>query len=385
MKEIKVLYLFNSVDGGTGTYLETLLQLKKLSDDKVIKKKILVINKPKYREVKSHDYIYFSNSKIFNHEKVSFLDAISLIKKALWFKDGVRKYKPDVVFSDNPYSILISEFCKIIFKFEYKTVDLVQNNLTEVINYKVPIYLRFLIRNILRILFIKSDSLVTDSEGLSKGMVKMFRLPRVPKTMSSFVSRRHITNFKNHKKHSKLSIVSVGRLDAQKDFETLIQAFYIVTKKISNTELIIVGDGPLRTELEFLANKLGLGRQIKFLGWIQNPHEVLKKSDLFVFASRWESFGLSLVEAMSCGLPVVSSNCSYGPPEILDKNKYGLLVSVGNASDMSKAIVSLLLDTRKRKHYSKMALKRSKYYSKKRMLTKFDAILTDVLSDQQIS
>jgi glycosyltransferase involved in cell wall biosynthesis len=83
---------------------------------------------------------------------------------------------------------------------------------------------------------------------------------------------------------------------------------------------------------------------------------------------------------MSRGMTVIASDCKYGPPEIIEKNKYGLLVPVGSISDMGEAIVSLLLNRTKRSYYSQMALKRSKYYSREKMLKTYNNVLISLLS-----
>lgn len=380
--ETKVLFLFKSIDGGTGTYLETLLQLNKTTSGVILRKQILVIDKPKYRHFKAGKYICFASKKTHIQDKISILSLITLVKEFFWFKNNVNKFKPDIVISSNPHSMLISESCKFFLKLKYKTINLVQNNLHEVINYKVPAYLRLFTKYILRNIFINTNCLVTDSDGLSKGIAKEFRLPSVPKTMSGAIPRQ-ATSHKKRNIKSIFRIISIGRLDAQKDVETLLEAFQKVAQKIKNVELLIVGDGPMKAKLETLALDLNISSQTRFLGWVQYPYKTLNNSDVFVFASKWEGFGLSLLEAMSCGVPVISSNCNYGPREILGEDKYGMLVPVGNTSKMANALINLLSNKKKRRYYAKMALKRSEYYSKEKMLINFNNLLMTVLPNQQ--
>jgi len=104
------------------------------------------------------------------------------------------------------------------------------------------------------------------------------------------------------------TIVSMGRLDYLKGFDILINAFSEVGRHNSNWQLLIIGDGPLKEELKLLTLKLDIQSKVKFLGNLRNPFTYLKKSDLFVLSSRSECFGNVIIEAMACGLPVISTN-----------------------------------------------------------------------------
>jgi glycosyltransferase involved in cell wall biosynthesis len=137
-------------------------------------------------------------------------------------------------------------------------------------------------------------------------------------------------------------ILAAGRLTAQKNFETLINAFLLVQKSRPSARLLILGEGEDRQHLEQLAKELGLQEVVHFQGFMINPYAFMANSDLFVLCSRWEGFGNVLVEAMACGTPVVSTDCPSGPAEILANGKYGELVPVGNAELLAKAIIRTL-------------------------------------------
>jgi len=137
-------------------------------------------------------------------------------------------------------------------------------------------------------------------------------------------------NFDHH-------ILSIGRLCLQKDFITLIKAFKIITKNF-NAKLIILGEGPERSNLEFLVKQLNLESKISLPGFVNDVKPWLSSSDLFVLSSKWEGFGNVLVEALECGLPIVSTNCLSGPSEILENGRYGKLVPTEDPSAMALAI-----------------------------------------------
>jgi len=153
-------------------------------------------------------------------------------------------------------------------------------------------------------------------------------------------------------------IISVGRLKFEKDYETLIRAFYIVSKEI-DAKLIILGDGPMRGNLERLISKLDLKNKVILPGFVMDPYTWYRSADIFVLSSLWEGFGNVIVEALECGIPVVSTNCPGGPAEILDNGRYGSLVPVGDYQTLANTIVKDL-----RKDHNSNALKeRAKSFS----------------------
>ncbi len=136
-------------------------------------------------------------------------------------------------------------------------------------------------------------------------------------------------------------ILAVGRLVLQKDYETLIKAFALLSENL-NAQLVILGEGPLRTELEVLVNQLDLDGCVLLPGFIIDPYPWFRSADLFVLSSRFEGFGNVIVEAFECGLPVVSTNCLSGPSEILADGRYGKLVPIQDPFALSAAMVESL-------------------------------------------
>jgi len=141
----------------------------------------------------------------------------------------------------------------------------------------------------------------------------------------------------NNKKY----ILSAGRMIYQKDHVTLIRAFSLLSKKL-NFHLVILGEGPKRKEIENLARDLGLCGRVHLPGYLENPFPIYQGADLFVLSSISEGFGNVLIEAMSLGIPVVSTNCPGGPKEILDNGKYGKLVPISAPNALADAILSTL-------------------------------------------
>lgn len=139
-------------------------------------------------------------------------------------------------------------------------------------------------------------------------------------------------------------IVAMGRLTSQKGFDTLICAFAIVRREFTRARLKILGEGMQRAELELQLIRLGLTECVELPGYLRDPFPVLANANVFVLASRWEGFGLSIVEAMMLGVPVVSTDCRSGPAEILDGGKYGRLVAPDDANALALGIIEALQD-----------------------------------------
>lgn len=136
-------------------------------------------------------------------------------------------------------------------------------------------------------------------------------------------------------------IVTVGRLAPQKDHATLLRAFARLAAR-HEARLLLIGEGPLRAELEALARALGLAGRVAFAGLRDNPYPAMREADLFVLSSAWEGFGNVLVEAMAVGTPVVATDCPDGPAEILEGGKWGRLVPPGDADALAAAMLDVL-------------------------------------------
>lgn len=133
-------------------------------------------------------------------------------------------------------------------------------------------------------------------------------------------------------------IIGAGRLVEEKDFATLLRAFAIVRSRRS-AELILLGDGPLRGDLERLAGELGIAGNVRFAGMVDNVYAYFSRSSVFVLSSKREAFGNVLIEALACGTPCIATRCaSGGPQEILADGEYGSLVEIRDVEGMAAAI-----------------------------------------------
>ena len=170
--------------------------------------------------------------------------------------------------------------------------------------------------------------------------------------------------FSNH-------ILSVGRLSTQKDHATLIKAFSMLPIEL-NAKLVILGEGSLRAELIALVAELGIDARVSFPGFTTEPYPWFRSADLFVLSSRWEGFGNVIVEALECGVPVVSTNCPSGPAEILENGRHGKLVPVQDPVALATAMVQSL----NVKHDRKLLISRAKDFSVRKISDEYLAYIS---------
>ncbi len=144
------------------------------------------------------------------------------------------------------------------------------------------------------------------------------------------------------KQKHKPVIVSVARLAQQKNFPLLLRAFAEVRKTV-DAQLIILGEGPERSKLEQLIQELNLTESVSLPGFTPNPWCHIAAADMFVLSSEEEPFGLVLVEAMMCGVPVVATDAlGGGPKNVLGNGRFGILVPPENLEALTGAMVNLL-------------------------------------------
>ncbi|MDN5061290.1 glycosyltransferase [Aliarcobacter butzleri] len=182
----------------------------------------------------------------------------------------------------------------------------------------------------------------------------------------------------------RFTFVTVGRLDSGKNHKLLIEAV-----KDFNADLWIIGDGELKEGLQKYINELNLNDKVYLLGKKENPFSFLSKADCFVFSSNYEGFPNVLVEALACGLPIISTDCQSGPREILaptsnisfqlnDKiefAEYGVLTPIKNVEKLKEAMNLMINDENLRKNYQDKAKQRANDFKIEKIIKQYERIL----------
>ena len=172
-------------------------------------------------------------------------------------------------------------------------------------------------------------------------------------------------------------IGTISRLIRQKGVHVLLQAFAACNKTHPSSSLVVVGDGPERSNLENLARNLGLGNKVHFLGYRSDVHTILPQFDIFTLPSFGEGFGLVLLEAMACGKPVVATDVM-SIPEIVQQRKTGLLVPVGDVSALAGGLDTLIAEPELRDQFGKAGFQRARTeFTVERMVRKTVEVYQD--------
>ena len=220
-----------------------------------------------------------------------------------------------------------------------------------------------------RVLYNTADQIVTVSEGIKEKIISDYKLdPRKCLTIYNPVNVSSVRQLASQLVEEKLIdeeryVVAVGRLVPQKGYEDMIEAMHLVNQELA-CKLLILGEGPLRETLEEKVLSLGLSNTILMPGFVEKPWPHVSAATLFLSTSHWEGFSLAHIEAMACGVPLILTNCDYGPKELIVPEENGVLVPVGDASQIANKIKELLLNDQQRAYIASSAL---------RYVTKFDS------------
>ena len=209
----------------------------------------------------------------------------------------------------------------------------------------------------------QSDGVTAVSRFLKEKTITNYLCDKEIKVIPNFVDTdlykpKLNGEFKKHiAEENEKVLVHTSNFRVVKRVADTIKIFEKIHDKIPS-KLILVGDGPDRSECERLCRQKGLEDKVKFLGKQDALVEILTSSDIFLIPSQSESFGLAALEAMACGLPVVSSSVG-GLPELIRHNETGFIAEIGDIDRMAKYTLELLSNERKYKIFSDNARSRA--------------------------
>jgi N-acetyl-alpha-D-glucosaminyl L-malate synthase BshA len=234
----------------------------------------------------------------------------------------------------------------------------------------------------------KSDGITAVSQYLKDKTNSLFEIEKEIKVIYNFVDFARFQ--KKNKDHFKMAIapegekilVHVSNFRKVKRVEDVIQVFYEILKSIPS-KLLLIGDGPERTNMERLVRKLNLSSDVRFLGKQDAVEEILAVSDLFLIPSENESFGLAALEAMACEVPIISSNAG-GLPEVNVDGVTGYICEVGDTADMAEKSILLLSDEEKLSEFKHNALEHAKKFDLKYILPQYENYYCEVIEQSRL-
>ncbi|MBO1331993.1 glycosyltransferase family 4 protein [Streptomyces sp. VRA16 Mangrove soil] len=227
------------------------------------------------------------------------------------------------------------------------------------------------LRRELRGVYPRLDALTTTTEADARAYREGMRLPGVRvEAMSNPVPAPPVTPADGDAKW----VVAAGRLAPVKRYDLLIRAFDKVRAERPDWRLRIYGSGKQKDKLRALIDSLGLYNHVYLMGPAHPIEPEWAKGSVAAVTSTFESFGMTIVEAMRCGLPVVATDCPHGPGEIIDDGVDGRLVEVGNVDAIAGGLLELINDDRRRQEMAARALTSSERFDPARIAERYETL-----------
>jgi len=232
----------------------------------------------------------------------------------------------------------------------------------------------------------KSDYVTSVSQSLKDDTLKLFKIKNKIKVIPNFIE---LDKMKKdplapcHRsvmaKENERIITHISNFRKVKRIPDIIKIFYNIQKEMP-AKLMMVGDGPEKEKAEILCMELGIYDKVIFFGNSNEIDKILCLTDLFLLPSETESFGLAALEAMACGVPVISSN-SGGLPEVNFEGISGYLSNVGNVEEMAANAIKILKDDKTLSEFKANALEVAKKFDIKNILPKYEALYQKAIDD----
>lgn len=294
------------------------------------------------------------------------LERISLVK-LYKMKKEILKFKPDIIISFLPepsFRVLaLKKYCKKIRKIPI--IVSVRND--PQIEYKNYIY-----KIIMKKLYPYADQLVLQTNDAKQYFIDNINFEGI--VIQNPVSEEFID--KRFEGIREKRIVAVGRLEPQKNYKMLIDAFKIVHSKHKDYVLNIYGEGYLKDKIKKYIIEKNLQENVFLMGKVNNVKEVINKAEVFVMSSNYEGMPNALLEAACLGIPCVSTDCPCGGPrEILKNGENGILIDVGDYKSLAKGILKIIENKNIGKEYGIKSNQNALNYSPKVIVKKWKKLI----------
>lgn len=230
----------------------------------------------------------------------------------------------------------------------------------------------------------KSDAVTTVSQSLKEDTLRLFNIKKEINVVANFIDISRFNHDFTDCQRAMMAtedekiITHISNMREVKRIPDVIKVFYNIQKEIP-AKLMMVGEGPEREPAERLCEELGIADKVVFFGNSNEIDRILCFSDLFLLPSKTESFGLSALEAMASGVPVISSNTG-GIPEVNKEGFSGFLSEVGDVEDMSKNAIYILKVESRFKAFKKNAKSQAKTFDIHQIVPKYEAIYQETLN-----
>ncbi len=229
----------------------------------------------------------------------------------------------------------------------------------------------------------KSDAVTAVSQSLKNDTYKLFGVNREIDVIPNFLNLDELPIGNSNELRNEFvaphekAVIHISNFRPVKRVGDVVDVFAKLQREV-DAKLIMIGDGPDRNMAEQKCRELGICDNVFFVGNVRNPLEYLAFGDLFILPSESESFGLSALEAMACGVPVISTNTG-GLPEVNRHGVTGMMSNVGDVEDLARNAIFILSDDKRLQKFRANALQRATDFSIEKILPQYIELYKSVL------
>jgi|TARA_B100001971_G_C18258590_1_gene584524 glycosyltransferase involved in cell wall biosynthesis len=282
----------------------------------------------------------------------------------------------EIIKSKSP-GIMLNRGSYIKSKLMYFTNKEVIKTIIDLITFKIVRNKKFNKRVMWKItckFYNKCDLIIVPSESIIKGL-KEYKVTKPIKVLSNGVNLNRFSPKKNYEAGRVFKIIHVGRVGFEKNIDVIVRSYNLLLKEKENVSLDIVGDGPAILSLKNLVKSLGLTNKIIFTGYMGGKKLVdeYKSGDIFVTASTMETQGLTILEAMSCGLPIVGVN-EYAIPDLVIHNVNGYVAKPFDEVKIKEYLLKLMENPPLMKKFGRKSVEIAKTHDLKKVVNKLEGL-----------
>jgi N-acetylgalactosamine-N,N'-diacetylbacillosaminyl-diphospho-undecaprenol 4-alpha-N-acetylgalactosaminyltransferase len=386
---MKAILINSLADGGAEKVVLTIIEAFVKRGHQI---KLICLEKNQFYDIpKDVEVIYLSNATGFENGMRKMLQIVLLAVK---LKKWVKKLRIEVIQSHLFRANYVNVLAKLMGAGHQSqlvnTVSISAKYAQSGISGKINLLL-------INLLYPQADCLIAKSEGILHDLNSRFGFS-VPTKVIANPTKIHDIRCQQQEsmfeseftfQPNRQYIIAMARMHPHKCLDLLIQSFSIISNNYENTDLILLGDGQEKNKLKEMIANYHLEHRVFLIGRVKNPYKYLVRSNLFVLPSASEGFPNSLIDAMSCKLPVISTDCMSGPREILapetDIGKqihrhiefasFGVLVPVKNHFFLAEAMKKLLCDESLSQQYAEKGYERACMFSLDRIIDQYENVL----------
>ncbi len=342
MVKKKVIIYTKDPNGGIGRLLEqvSILFSKKTGYYELI---VLAHNTPQNPQLRLKQL----GVPLLKQNNFSFRNIIISIYNSICLLRIVYKHKPAYIISVDIYANLTCNFLKPFFG-KSCLINNSQVNIRSHVFSRRNLFFATCMNHIIRFVYKFADHHVTPSVGLKKQLISEYRIvaERIS-VIPNLIDREKIINLSQkpivfNKQKKEVSIMSIVRSSEQKNIEGFLHFVFQNRKQLKQTVFYLLGINELPHHLKKKYSPVFISQHIRFIGWQKNPYPFLAKADIFLCFSRYEGFSYAILEALVLGIPVVSYDVDYGPRELIQHKKNGLLVPYDDEIGLTESIRVLI-------------------------------------------